>query len=230
MIKLARFAFIPLLLNIYFVRAQTTDSVTIKAIALRDEFANKIKQLGFVPTLPSPEIVFDNPRSYGNYNADSNILHTSDWNTLDPESRGRFNAAAGSIGNGMTGEKYFELTVHQWILIHELGHWWRACQHQTAKPYENEMDANRIAIAFWREKDPAFMAFKMAGYERSLKMIPSPVPAGQSKVDFLDNNYDKLPGGQGYTWYQASMIVDGCKETPVPTFRQIIERSGKSPN
>ena len=210
------------------LHAQTKDSVAIRANALRDEFVTKIKGLGFTPSLPAPAIVFDNPRSYGKYDEDSNILHTSDWNTLDPESRGRFNAAGGA--SGMTGEKYFELSVHQWILIHELGHWWRACKHETAKPYENEMAANRIAIAFWRDKDPAFMAFKLAGYQRYLTINQSPVPATESKIDYLNNNYDKLPGGQAYTWYQASMIVDGCKETPTLTFQQAIQRSGNPAN
>ena len=212
----------------YVLRVQTNDSVAIKAIVLRDEFVNKIKGMGFDPGKHPPAIRFDNPRSYGNYDADSNILHTSDWNTLDAESRERFNVAASSIGKGVTGEKYFELSVHKWIFIHELGHWWRACQNQTAKPYENEMAANRIAIAFWREKDSTFMAFKLAGYQRYLTMIPSPVPSGVSKVDYLNNNYENLPGGQAYTWYQATMIVDGCKEIPPPTFHQVIERAGNS--
>lgn len=210
--------------------AQPMDSVAAKATALRDEFVAKIRGMGFSVSLPAPKIVFDNPRSYGNYSADSNVLHIADWNTLDAESKGRFNAAAGSQGSGMTGEQYFELSVHQWIFIHELGHWWRACQHQTAKPYENEMAANRIAIAFWREKDPAFMAFKLAGYQRTLKMFPNPVPSGVSKVDYLNNNYDKLPGGQAYIWYQASMIVDGCAESPTRSFRQAVESSGSGGN
>ena len=88
------------------------------------------------------------------------------------------------------------------------------------------MAANRIAIAFWRERDPGFMSFKLAGYEVYLKTMPSPVPAGQSKVDFLNENYDKLPGGSAYTWFQASMILDGCQENPQPSFRQAIERAG----
>jgi hypothetical protein len=210
------------------LHAQTKDSVTMKANVLRDEFVNKIKAAGFTPSLPPPMIVFDNPRSYGNYSADSNILHTSDWKTLDTESKGRFEASAASGGNGMTGERYFELTAHQWILIHELGHWWRACQHQTAKPYENEMAANRIAIAFWREKDPAFMEFKRAGYQRMITVMRSPVPEGQAKSDYLNTNYDKLPGGQAYTWYQATMIVDGCAEMPVATFKEMIGRAGNA--
>ena len=92
------------------------------------------------------------------------------------------------------------------------------------------MAANRIAIAFWREKDPAFMAFKLAGYQRTLKMFPNPVPSGVSKVDYLNNNYDKLPGGQAYIWYQASMIVDGCAESPTRSFRQAVESSGSGGN
>ena len=87
--------------------AQGTDSVLKKIVDLRDAFVTQIKSMGFDPVLAAPDILMDNPRSYGNYSADSNILHTSDWKTLDEKSKNRFNETAARIGNGMTGEKIF---------------------------------------------------------------------------------------------------------------------------
>jgi hypothetical protein len=77
-------AFILLFIQSIRLYAQKKDTVAVKAIALRNEFVEKVKGSGFTPSLARPEIVFDNPRSYGNYDADSNILHTSDWSVSTP--------------------------------------------------------------------------------------------------------------------------------------------------
>ena len=203
------------------------DTIMTKLVALRDDFIAKINALGLRPRLKAPQIVADNPRSFGNYDDSTNILHTGDWNTLPANLQAIFNKAATEIGNGMSGQRFFELGTHQWVFIHELGHWWRACQHQKAEPYENEMAANRIATAYWREQDSAFLAFMVKRFQFRVNNTPSPVPAGQSKEKYLNDNYDKLPGASAYTWYQAIMIVDADKERPVVTFKTAIERAGK---
>jgi hypothetical protein len=52
---------------------------------------------------------------------------------------------------------------------------------------------------------------------------PSPVPAGISKEKYLDDNYQNLPGGDAYSWYQSIMIVEVSKEKPFETFKQAIQ-------
>ena len=229
MIKTIVFIAIIMIVGVSTTKAQQPkDSVMIKLIALRDDFVGKIKAMGYPPTLKAPEVIMDNPRSFGNYDNETNILHTGDWKTLPPQLQALFENAAKGTGSGMTGERYFELSAHQWIFIHELGHWWRACQHQTAGPYENEKAANRIATAYWRERDPAFYDFKLKGFQHIVSTFPNPVPAGQSKEKYLDENYEKLPGASAYTWYQAIMIVEASNEKPIVTFKQAIARSGKA--
>ena len=208
------------------IHAQSTDTTFEKLITLRDNFINQIKALGFKPTLPAPKIVLDNPRSFGNYDSSENILHTTDWKTLPPEAQEVFMSLAARQGNGETAQDAFEKSTHQWIFIHELGHWWRACEHQKALPYDEEMAANRIATAYWREQDSAFMNFQLGKFQNFIKRFPSPVPAGQSKRNFLNNNYDKLPGGPAYTWFQAEMIVDAYNEQPILTFKEAIKNAG----
>ncbi len=153
---LAIVIFFPLVLN-----AQSNEITLQKLVTLRDSFINQIKAFGFNPSLPPPKIVLDNPRSFGNYDSIENILHTTDWKTLPPESKDLFEALASQTGNEKAPEDVFEIGTHEWIFIHELAHWWRACQHQSALPYDEEMAANRIAIAFWREKDTALMNFQV---------------------------------------------------------------------
>jgi hypothetical protein len=40
-------------------------AVMAQLVALRDSFVGQIKAEGFQPSLPSPEIILDNPPSYG---------------------------------------------------------------------------------------------------------------------------------------------------------------------
>jgi hypothetical protein len=96
---------------------------TIKKVTdLRDDFINKIKSFGFTPNLPAPAIIFTNPPAYGNYNDSANILEMGDWTTLPNEKKAYFIAEAKQIGNGETGESFFEKGIYKWVMIHELGH------------------------------------------------------------------------------------------------------------
>jgi hypothetical protein len=210
------------------VRAQTSkDSIIARQTALRDEFINKIKAIGLTPNLAAPAIVVDNPRSWGNYDDSANIVETCDWSTLPAEQRAVFANFAEKRGNGMTGEQFFRLSVYQWIFVHELSHWWRACQHETAAPYENEKAANRLASAYWRQRDPSFYQFMLSVFKAVVDTRPSPVPPGQSKEKYLDDNYQNLPGGAAYSWYQSIMIVEVSQETPPATFEQAVRNNGK---
>ncbi len=208
------------------LNAQTnTDSVTEKSrlIALRNDFISRIEVMGYHPRLNPPEIIMDNPPSFGNYNDSTNALHTSDWKTL-PESDKELFIRAGKR-YGYSGENYFESSVHRWIFIHELGHWWRACQQQVTDSYSSEMAADRIDIAYWREADTAYSNFSRQRFENYMKFMPNPVPEGQDKKKYLNDNYGKLPVPI-YIWYQAMMIVDGYNEKPIATFRESIARAG----
>lgn len=208
--------------------AQTpADSVIARQSALRDDYVNKVKALGFTPSLPVPQIVLTNPRSWGNYDDSANVIQTCDWNTLPKEQQAVFAAFASKQSDGMTAERFFQLAVYQWIFVHELSHWWRACQHQTAEPYENEKAANRLASAYWRERDPSFYVFMLGVFNGVLAHQPSPVPSGQSKEKYLNDNYQNLPGGQAYSWYQSIMIVEVSQETPPETFAQAVRNAGK---
>ncbi len=208
------------------VSGQTnSDSLTVKnkLVALRNDFVSKIEAMGYHPRLNSPEIIMDNPPSFGNYNDSSNTIRTSNWNTLSAADKELFNRAGKRYG--YSGEDYFESSAHRWIFIHELGHWWRACQQQVTDPYSSEMAANRIDIAYWRETDTAYSSFSRRRHENYLKLMPNPVPEGQDKQKYLNDNYGKLPIPV-YIWYQASMIVDGYNETPIASFKEAIKLAG----
>jgi hypothetical protein len=214
-----------LFIKMNLIAQSNGDSVPVmnKLVALRNDFVSRVEAMGYHPGLKPPEIIMDNPPSFGNYNDSANTLHTSNWNTLPDQDKALFTHAGQQYG--YTGEVYFEATAHRWIFIHELGHWWRACQHQVTDSYSSEMAANRIDIAYWRTTDTAYSVFSLKRFENYLKFIPDPVPAGKDKQIFLNDNYGKLPI-PAYIWYQATMIVDGYNERPIPTFKESIARAG----
>jgi hypothetical protein len=207
-------------------RAQQLSQPTmVKLTALRADFVKRITALGYKHSLKLPPVILDNPRSFGNYDDSTNTLHTGYWPTFPKEGRVVFAQLAKN--SGMPTEKFFELVVHQWIFVHELGHWWRACQHVTADPYENEKAANRIAAAYWNDRDPAFYKFIVKVFTGVVDHMPSPVPAGHDKEKYLNENYQKLPGGAAYSWYQSIMNVEIGKEKPFETFKQAVVNAGK---
>jgi hypothetical protein len=173
--------------------ASSNNTVMVQLMTLRDSFVNQIKTEGFQPSLPAPRIILDNPPSYGNYEDAGNILHIAIWTALKPEQQARFSRLALIMGGEQTGEQAFEESVHQWVFIHELSHWWQACQR---KPGENhysvEYGANRIAASYWQLKDPAFMDRTAKRMAMVWPTMPNPVPEGQAEEKYFNENYEKL--------------------------------------
>ena len=226
--KTALKAILILMLIITTAHAQgTKDSVMTRLSALRDDYVNKIKALGYTPKLKVPPIELTNPRSFGNYEDTLNIIQTCYWPTLPTEQRAVFEGFAQHTGSGMTGEQFFQLAVYQWIFIHELSHWWQSCQGVKADHYEIEKGANRIATAYWHERDPEFYKFMLSVFQGLIDHSPSPVPAGITKEKYLEDNYQNLPGGNSYSWYQSIMIIEVSKEKPLETFKQAIQHGGR---
>ena len=194
-------------------------------VALRDSFVTQIEREGFQPSLPPPTIILDNPPSYGNYDDEKNILHIADWNALSADEQARFARLAARLGQGQTGEQAFEDSVHHWVFVHELGHWWQACEHKTTDThYAEEYGANRIAAAYWRLNDPNFMYRTKNKMTTVIGSLPNPVPDGESKEKYFNENYEKLAGTPGYIWYQYDMVISVEGEKPLPSFQQALRQ------
>jgi hypothetical protein len=203
----------------------SSDEAVMKQLTdLRDSFINQLKAEGFQPSLTPPKIVLDNPPSFGRYEDDENILHIAVWSALKPDQQARFERLAAAIGSQQTGEQQFEESIHHWVFVHELSHWWQACQHKIGDDhYAVEYGANRIAAAYWRLKDPALMERtekRMAGVQ---SVLTSPVPAGQTENKFFNENYAALAPTRDYIWFQYSMVLKAQAEKPLPTLKQALQ-------
>lgn len=193
--------------------------------ALRDVFIRAIKAEGFRSRCPVPTIVLDNPPSYGNFAEDKNLLHIAVWSALTEQQRDRFDRVSALLNNGKSGEQTFDESVHHWIFVHELGHWWQACQHKTGdNHYSVEYGANRIAAAFWRQTDPDLMRRTEDRMAKVLPTIPSGLPQGQTLEAYFNANYERLGPTPGYIWFQYTMVLDVQAERPLPSLKLALSR------
>jgi len=89
--------------------------------------------------------------------------------------------------------------------------------------WEREVAANRIGVAWYRERDPQHLA-KLVKDLRSIQThLPDPVPAGIDKKTYFTNNYQKLgTDPMAYGWYQLQMVLIVCDE-PARSFQQLLD-------
>jgi hypothetical protein len=194
------------------------------ATAVRDAFVARIHAQGFSCPLPVPTILVEDVPSFGQYDEKTNIIRTSDWTLLNPEERAFFFQLAGPGAKEADVRAKFEQGTHGWIFIHELGHWWQACRSvsSTSGPYQVELGADRISLAYWREVDPAIVDTMIPIFKNVLAHAPNPVPAGEDVEPYFNKHYEQLGPSPAYPWFQSRMNVAAYEEKPSPSFAQTL--------
>ncbi len=204
--------------------AKTQDArVLARLNQTRDAFMARAAEEGY-RVCPAPGIALGDPPAFGRFDPGSNSIVVATWSRLSPERRQRFeNLAAGRGGGG--AEALFGDGTYGWALVHELGHWWQGCRDLTRpRSYGAEVGANRIALAFWRERDPRYAARMLDTFRYLRSAIPSPVPAGEPKQGYLEDHFLAMARSPGYTWYQADMILELADEAPRPSFHKALSQ------
>lgn len=196
-----------------------------EVIAVRDAFVARVKADGFSCPIAPPRIVVEDIPSWGNYREETNTLSTSEWTLLQPREKAFFLQLAGPNATEADAKDLFDRASHRWIFVHEMGHWWQACRHESAKPYATEYEADRIAMAYWREADAAVVPRMMPIFHVVLDHSPNPVPGGQDVEAYFNANYQTLGPSPAYPWFQSRMVVTAFEETPPPTFAMTLEQT-----
>jgi hypothetical protein len=203
--------------------APTNKALMAKLTVLRDSFIAAIKADGFKTRLPPPTILLDNPPSYGNFDEDKNELHIAVWSALTEQQQSRFKRLSEILNNGRSAEQTFEDSVHHWIFVHELGHWWQACQGKIGgNHYSVEYGANRIAAAYWRQTDPDLMRRTENRMSTVFRTLQSPLSKDDVKETYFNNNYEQLGPTLDYIWFQYSMVLSVQQERPLPSLAQAL--------
>ena len=174
---------------------------------------------------PAPKIELSDPEAFGRFDPERNTVVVATWSRLTPEQRQRFQSLAEHTAAQRSAQATFEDGTYGWVFVHELGHWWQSCRQLTRpNSYAEEAGANRIALAFWRKQDPAFAARMLEVFRYLHGAIPSPLPAGIPKQQYLDDHFLEIGPTRGYTWYQADMVLELATESPEPSFHKALSQ------
>ncbi len=192
---------------------------------LRGNFVKAVAAAGHTCSIAEPKVVIEDIPSFGNYDPDTNTLRTPAWEQMTDQEKALFYHAVRPDTSEAAARREFETGVHHWVIVHELGHWWQSCRgaSKDSGHYATEYDADRIAAAYWRERDPSLVAHQRALFESIATHWPNPLPAGQDAEPFFNANYEKLGPTRAYIWFQAQMCIKAIDEKPAPTFAQSLQ-------
>lgn len=199
------------------------ETVRSEVLVLRDAFVKDVSAAGLKCSIAPPAIEVHEVPSFGKYDAESNTITTAAWGQLNDQEKEIFlrNHPAEDAAR-----EEFEIGVHHWVLVHEIGHWWQSCTgFNHADHFATELGANRIAAAYWRTKDPSVVAHQRTVFDSIVRHWPNPIPEGQTEKVFFNDNYEKLGPTPAYIWFQARMCLTAIDESPSPSLADVLRQS-----
>jgi hypothetical protein len=126
----------------------------------------------------------------------------------------------------------------KFFFLHEFGHWVNeqvvtqrhdseaklARRNFERNKWEDELNANRVAVAWWRERDPKFLERMVSDVRLILTHLPSPVPPGADDKEYFSRNlWELVKDPNKYGWYQLRMIVIAYEERPKLTYQGTVD-------
>ena len=168
---------------------------------------------------------------------DSAAVHEALFDELPPLFQGIFNDWAGFTRDRTSGRVLFDDMFHKFFFVPELGHWTTGqvldVRHDSKKQiavanarnnhWDTELETNRIAVAWWREHDPVFLARLIGDFRRIQAALPNPVPPGSDMKAFFAANYEKLGSEpNSYGWFLLQSVILAYDEPP-RSFQQTLE-------
>lgn len=201
--------------------AQERGDVEHRATSIRDRFAAGVVACGreppFTPTFrveTHPGLIF--------YDVERQQVVIPTWDDLDGETLvmvERFGEAS-----GVGARTYFDDVFNSLLVPHELGHWLELLHGEHPDWYLSELQANRIALAFWRAEtgDDEALLNRLANYWRALEAIPSPVPDGAD----VHAHFNSSPfNPETYGWYQGYMMQEAWRRRDEATFCELVDQA-----
>ncbi len=109
---------------------------------------------------------------------------------------------------------YFDLYFHWFNIIHELGHCLVSYRKIPMTPVQEELYANRFAVAYWRISDHDGNLVKLEKKITSvLENIPSPVPLDSDFVTFFQSiwNREAMQTVAMYGYFQLACVMEAMQ-------------------
>jgi hypothetical protein len=208
-------------------------------VALRT-LAAEVEAAVHVPgykTFAPPKIMLDAGMGASYFTYGDSIVHSAQFSDLPAPMQEIWNQWAGYTTDQPSGKALFDDMFHRFFFVHELGHWMASqviaglpdnemivvAKNEAGHKWEREVAANRIAIAWYREHDPQYLAKLVADFRAIQAHLPDPVPSGIDKKTYFTENYQKLgTDPMAYGWYQLQMVLVVYDE-PAKTFQQVLD-------
>ncbi len=210
--------------------ADTPDPVRDKAAAIIGRFDTALRACGVEPDY-LPGIVIDSEPSMISFYDRDRSVHLSRWSEMPPPVQGLMQAWAGGGTLGLAPEEHFAEIFNSLLIPHELGHYVAMMdgRFRTQDFWTNEVQANRIALAFWAmDAEPGRpLADRVENYVRFLGTLPNPVPAGQDPRAYFQENYEALgEDPMAYGWYQGAFMRTAWAEHGSAGFCDLVKPEG----
>lgn len=217
------------------IRATPQDSDP-SLIAMRSLAANVMSQVHVPGYAPFPYYPVSLDAGMGVSFSDSEGAHEADFTKLPPPMQQIWTQWASYTTDESSGAALFQDMFYRFFLVHELGHLiahrvmnglpeaerQTTQANESANAMEKELVPNRIAVAWFREHDPEYLARLVADFRRIEARLPNPVPAGEDPKRYFTQNYLKLAADPlAYGWYQNYMVIIVYDE-PAKTFQQTL--------
>lgn len=198
-----------------------------KLRAIERRFANEVSAAGIKPAVPLPAIRTETSAILATYNPEENAIHLLHWQSAPLPAKATFNLMAIYCKDGISGERLFTESYSRLFFAHELGHWLQLqFHHGPVDPYRLEVEANRVAVAFWstRPEDRAWLARMVERYKQVRSQFPNPTPKGEEPGAYFNRNWKKWvqEGRLEYGAYQIRMIIDAWEEPNRPAFAKLV--------
>ena len=158
---------------------------------------------------------------------DGSAIHTVEWSQCPPGMQAFFASLLGDKP-ALPAPLFFHEVFNAFLVPHEMSHFVDARRGQLKNGgdfYGGEVHANRVAVAFWlgepggRER----IGRLMDSVAQALARMPSPVPAGQDKARYFNENYlHLLDDASKYGWYQFRMFLDAWERRDETDFDTLV--------
>ena len=160
--------------------------------------------------IPAPQIVVETTPSlifYAGSDDGRSFVVVPRWEELG-EGQALFESWAEATGGAYDGRAFFEETFNWFLVVHELGHHLQARSDSGPRSrWEEELQANEIAVAYFGSTDRARLDAFMAAVAQVRDTLD--VPEGAGDAAYFEREYDaigEIPEVYGY--FQFGFFLD----------------------
>jgi hypothetical protein len=217
------------------------DAVLTNLRSMASQVEDNVRVPGY-PVFKRPKVMLDAGMGASFFTYKDQTVHTAQFGDLPTPMQAIFNQWASYTTDQPAGDALFDDMFHRFFFVHELGHWMASqviaglpeterdivAKNEAGHKWEREIAANRIAVAWYRQHDPKYLAKLVEDFRRIQAHLPNPVPIGVDRKTYFTENYDKLgTDPMAYGWYHLQMVLLVYEE-PVQSFQQVLNTLPKN--